>query len=301
MNAPLQNIKVVGNISSSLGEGPLWNKKNNKIYWIDILYGHLHSFDPQKNEQTTIELHQMIGSFSLSQNNKIIAALKEGIYWVDIQTGNKELIMQPEIQLPNNRFNDGKCDPAGRFWAGTMSLSEEKEAGSVYVIEKNKSTNELVSKKIISHTTISNGMAWNNDQNIFYFIDTPTFNIVAYDYDIATCEIKNKRVVVAIAPTEGYPDGMTIDAEGMLWVAHWDGWQVSRWNPNNGEKLMSIKLPVAKITSCTFGGPTLNDLYITSASVGLSEQALKEQPLAGALFVLPNCGYTGLPAFEFLR
>lgn len=301
MNAPLQNIKVVGNISSSLGEGPLWNKKNNKIYWIDILNGHLHSFDPQKNEQTTIELHQMIGSFSLSQNNKIIAALKEGIYWVDIQTGNKELIMQPEIQLPNNRFNDGKCDPAGRFWAGTMSLSEEKEAGSVYVIEKNKSTNELVSKKIISHTTISNGMAWNNDQNIFYFIDTPTFNIVAYDYDIATCEIKNKRVVVAIAPTEGYPDGMTIDAEGMLWVAHWDGWQVSRWNPNNGEKLMSIKLPVAKITSCTFGGPTLNDLYITSASVGLSEQALKEQPLAGALFVLPNCGYTGLPAFEFLR
>lgn len=301
MNAPLQNIKVVGNISSSLGEGPLWDEKNNKIYWIDILNGHLHSFDPQKNEQTTIELHQMIGSFSLSQNNKIIAALKEGIYWVDIQTGNKELIMQPEIQLPNNRFNDGKCDPAGRFWAGTMSLSEEKEAGSVYVIEKNKSTNELVSKKIISHTTISNGMAWNKDQNIFYFIDTPTFNIVAYDYDIATCEIKNKRVVVAIAPTEGYPDGMTIDAEGMLWVAHWDGWQVSRWNPNNGEKLMSIKLPVAKITSCTFGGPTLNDLYITSASVGLSEQALKEQPLAGALFVLPNCGYTGLPAFEFLR
>ena len=173
MKAPLQNIKVVGNIYSSLGEGPLWDEKNNKIYWIDILNGYLHSFDPQKNEQNTIELHQMIGSFSLSQNNKIIAALKEGIYWVDIQTGNKELIMQPEIQLPNNRFNDGKCDPAGRFWAGTMSLSEEKEAGSVYVIEKNKSTNELVSKKIISHTTISNGMAWNKDQNIFYFIDTP--------------------------------------------------------------------------------------------------------------------------------
>ena len=299
MKTPLQNFEVVGTVISLLGEGPLWDKKTSKIYWVDILNGRLHSHHPESKEQNTLTLGQLIGSFACSNSNKIIAALKEGIYWVDIQTGNKELIIDPEITLPNNRFNDGKCDPAGRFWAGTMSLTEEKELGSVYVMEQNTTTQKIAAKKVISNTTISNGMAWSRDHKTFYFIDTPTFQIVAYDYDIANGEIKNKRVAVAIQSTEGFPDGMTIDTEGMLWVAHWGGWQVSRWNPATGEKLASIKLPVAKITSCTFGGPQLTDLYISSARVGLSEQELAQQPLAGALFVVPNCGYQGLPAYEF--
>lgn len=300
MKAPLENIEVVGAVSSLLGEGPVWDAKQEIIYWIDILNGHLHSYQPKNKIQKTIPLNQLIGSYALSSNGKIIAALKEGIYWVDKQTGDKELIIQPETELPNNRFNDGKCDPAGRFWAGTMSLTEDKEAGSVYVVEKNKNTKIVSSKKVISNVTISNGMAWSKDVGTFYYIDTPSSEVVAYDYDLNTGQIKNKRVVITIPVSEGLPDGMTIDTEGMLWVAHWGGWQVTRWNPYTGEQLYAIPLPAAKITSCTFGGPHLSDLYISSAKVGLSSQELLEQPLAGSLFVVPNCGYQGFAAYEFL-
>ncbi len=300
MKAPLENIEVVGAVSSLLGEGPVWDAKQGIIYWIDILNGNLHSYHPKNKIQKTIALNQLIGSYALSPNDKIIAALKDGIYWVDKSTGQKELIVQPETGLSNNRFNDGKCDPAGRFWAGTMSLSEDKEAGSVYVMEKNNATQNITSKKVISNVTISNGMAWSKDGSTFYFIDTPSSEVVAYDYNLSTGQIKNKRVVISIPVAEGYPDGMTIDTEGMLWVAHWGGWQVTRWNPNTGEQLFAIPLPAAKITSCCFGGPHLTDLYISSAKVGLSSQEILEQPLAGSLFVLPNCGFQGFPADEFL-
>jgi len=293
-------MELVGNISSILGEGPVWDAKEGFIYWIDILNGHLHSYQPNSKIQRTIQLEQMIGSYALSSNGEIIAALKEGIYWVNKQTGHKEFIIQPEIKLPNNRFNDGKCDPAGRFWAGTMSISEDKEAGSVYVFEKNKDSSRIDSKKVISNVTISNGMAWSRDGGTFYYIDTPTSEIVAFDYDLNTGQVHNKRVIICIPTKQGYPDGMTIDTEGMLWVAHWGGWKVSRWNPNTGKELHSISIPAAKITSCTFGGEHLTDLYITSAKVGLSEQELLEQPFAGALFVVPNCGFQGYSAEEFL-
>jgi sugar lactone lactonase YvrE len=122
---------------------------------------------------------------------------------------------------------------------------------------------------------------------------------VSYQFNKITGDISNRKVVLKIPQEDGHPDGMTIDTEGMLWIAHWDGWQITRWDPNTGEKLSHIKLPVSRVTSCTFGGPELTDLFITSARIGLTDEALKEQPLAGALFVIRNCGYQGLPAFEF--
>ena len=301
MTSSQLNIEVVGSKISLLGEGPVWDAKQGIIYWIDILKGQLYSLHPKTNTQASIALNQKIGSFALSDHGKIIAALKEGIYWVDKTSGQKELIITPEKHLPNNRFNDGKCDPAGRFWAGTMSLTEEKEAGSLYCIEKNKQTGLIESKKMIADLTISNGMAWSRDGKTFYFIDTPTYEIVSYDYDLNTGSIENKKIVVNIDAADGFPDGMTIDAEGMLWVAHWGGWQVTRWNPVTGKKLSSIQLPAAKITSCTFGGDNLTDLYISSARVGLTDAALAQQPLAGSLFVVKNCGYKGLPANEFSK
>jgi len=175
-----------------------------------------------------------------------------------------------------------------------MSLSEEPNAGSVYVVEKDLS----ISKRIES-VTISNGMAWSINHKTFYFIDTPTFEVVAYDFNKHSGNINNKRTIIKIANEDGYPDGMTIDNEGMLWIAHWDGWQVTRWDPNSGEKIYSIQLPVAKVTSCTFGGENYGDLYITSAKVGLREDELEKQPLSGSLFILRNCGFKGMPAFEF--
>ncbi len=277
-----------------LAEGPVWDAQRNMIYWVDILNGGIHEFSPEQKTHKTIPVHQMIGAVAVCTNGNFIAALQNGFAFIDRVSGEIKIIEDPESHLPANRFNDGKCDPAGRFWAGTMSLKDEPNMGNVYTIE-----NDVKAIKKIEAVSISNGMAWSLDHQTFYYIDTPTLEIKAYDYEKTTGVISNKRIIIKIAIEEGYPDGMTIDNEGMLWIAHWGGWQVTRWNPASGEKLYSIKLPVAKVTSCTFGGEGLEDLYITSAKVGLTEDELKEQPLAGSLFVIHNCGFKGMPAFEF--
>lgn len=287
-------IDVVVDHTCILGEGPVWDAKRNVICWIDILNGIIHQYSPQQKTRTTIPVYQMIGSIAVCTNGNFIAALQNGFAFIDRESGEIKMIADPECHLPNNRFNEGKCDPAGRFWAGTMSLSEDGGAGSVYAIH-----NDLKHVKKISDVTISNGMAWSADHQIFYYIDTPALEIVAYDYEKETGHISNKRAIIKIADKDGYPDGMTIDSDGMLWIAHWDGWQVTRWNPQNSVKLNTIQLPVAKVTSCTFGGDKFEDLYITSAKVGLTENELEQQPLAGSLFVIHNCGFNGIPAFEF--
>ena len=287
-------MDVVIEHKCELGEGPLWDAKCKVICWIDILKGEIHEYSLQQKTHRTISVHQMIGSVAVCANGNFIAALQSGFGFVDRISGEVTMIADPEAHLPANRFNEGKCDPAGRFVAGTMSLSEDPQAGSVYILENNLS----VTKKI-ENVTISNGMAWSKDHQTFYYIDTPTLEVSAYDYNKSTGHIKNKKTIIKIPKEDGSPDGMTIDNEGMLWVAHWDGWQITRWNPGTGKKLYQIKMPVARVTSCTFGGENLNDLYITTARKGLSEDELQKQPLAGSLFVIRSCGFKGMSAFEF--
>ena len=277
-----------------LGEGPVWNEKRKCIYWVDVLNGKIHQFFPASGKHQTLDVGQMVGCIAVSSEGDFIAGLKNGIAFIDPKRGTVEMIATPEQDLPNNRFNDGKCDPAGRFWAGTMSLTENNRAGNLYRIDSDGSV-----RKMIEGVTISNGLAWTKDKKKFYYIDTPTQEVVAYDFNADTGNIKNKRSVIKIPQDEGFPDGMTIDSDDMLWIAHWGGWQVSRWNPSTGEKLLYISLPAAKITSCTFGGDFFQDLYITSAKVHLGEAELRAQPLAGSLFVVRNCGYSGLPAIEY--
>ena len=262
-------LEIVVNQTCLLAESPVWDAKHKVICWVDILKGEIHEYSPEQKTHRTIEVHQMIGSIAVCTNGNFTAALQNGFAFIDRTTGEVKMIADLENHLPSNRFNDGKCDPTGRFWAGTMSLSEEPNAGSVYVIEK-----DLSITKRIESVTISNGMAWSVDHQTFYYIDTPTFEVVAYDYDKSTGQIINKKTVIKIPKEDGYPDGMTIDNKGMLWMAHWDGWQVTRWNPNSGEKLCCIELPVARVTSCIFGGENLEDLYITSAKVGLTKDEL---------------------------
>jgi len=281
-----------------LGEGPVWDATNNSICWVDILNGVIHECSPSKNQHLKMPVKDMVGAIALCTSGNFLAALKSGLAFINRASGEVKMLHHPEAHLPENRFNDGKCDPAGRFWVGTMAVSERKEAGSVYMIEK-----DLSHSVKIAGVTISNGMAWSPDNKTFYFIDTPTFQVVAYDYDLKTGTIKNRRVVITVPKKEGFPDGMTIDTEGMLWIAYWDGWQLARWNPVTGEKLFSIPLPVARITSCTFGGEELQDLFITSASIGLTGKQHEEQPLAGSLFVVRDCGFQGMETntFEFQK
>ena len=286
--------KVVAPHCCLLGEGPIWDDETKTIYWVDILNGNIHEFCTTENVHRTIQVNEIIGAVALCTNGDFLAALKSGLAFIKRLSGEVKMLHHPEVHLPANRFNDGKCDPAGRFWIGTMALAETSGAGNLYMIER-----DLSHSVKIEGVTISNGMAWSLDHKTFYYIDTPTFQVVAYDYDIETGDITNRKVAINIPEEEGFPDGMTIDIEGMLWIAHWDGWQVARWNPFTGEKLLSIPLPIARITSCTFGGENLQDLYITSASIGLTEKQHEEQPLAGALFVVKNCGFQGMETIAF--
>jgi sugar lactone lactonase YvrE len=277
-----------------LGEGPVWDIRLQAICWVDILRGEIHEYSPAENLHKTLVVHQMVGAVAICKNGHFLAALKNGFGFVDRKTGAVIMIANPETHLPGNRFNDGKCDPAGRFWAGTMSHTDEPEKGCLYLLDKN-----LTVTKKIEKVSISNGMAWSPDHNTFYYIDTPTQIVSAFNFDNTSGEIKNKRNIIQFSRNEGNPDGMTIDSDGMLWIAHWDGWQISRWNPETGEKIKSIRLPVSRVTSCCFGGGNLEDLYITSARTDLSNDQLTKQPLAGSLFVIRNIGFRGLPAFEF--
>lgn len=286
--------EVVTEHTCLLGESPVWNASNKKILWVDILQCEIHQYSILYNKHIVFRLDQMVGAIALNESEGIIAALQNGFAKINIETGAVEMIHNPEAHIINNRFNDGKCDPAGRFWAGSMPVSGNDYSGNLYVLDKDLS----VSVKI-KEVGCSNGLSWSPDNKTFYYIDTPTLQVAAYDYDITNASISNRRVVIEIPEVEGFPDGMTIDSEGMLWIAIWNGWKVMRWNPYNGQLLDSISLPVSKITSCTFGGDTMEDLYITSAKTGLSEKELKQQPLAGSLFVIKKCGYKGLNAFRF--
>lgn len=275
-------------------ESPVWDSKTNTISWVDIVNGTIFQYDPSTGKCDTLQTGQQVGAIAIRKSGGYIAALQNGFAEVNIESGALKFITDPESHLPGNRFNDGKCDPAGRFWAGTMSVAGEVNCASLYVLDS-----DLTVETKITGVSCSNGMAWSIDHSTFFFIDSPTRQVVAYDYDIVTGNISNERVAISIPIEDGMPDGMTIDSEGMLWIAIWGGGQVKRWNPITGKFISKFTLPCTNITSCTFGGENLTDLYVTTARMGLSGIQLKTQSLAGSLFVIQNCGHTGLPAFVF--
>jgi sugar lactone lactonase YvrE len=289
------NITPLCNHRSMLGEGPVWDAANHTILWVDIMGCAIHELNMKSNALRSISTPSMIGSFALCTDGNILAAMQDGFIFIDRITGAVSPLSDPEAAFPDNRFNDGKTDPAGRFWAGSMSLSGEKGTGNLYMVDQ-----QLNVKKQIENVSISNGLCWSLDQRSFYYIDTPTMEVVCYDYDNQTGEITNKTTVITIPAKEGYPDGMTIDSEGMLWIAHWEGWQVARWDPSTGNKIDSIHLPVSLVTSICFGGENMDDMFITSARVGLTDEQLAEEPLAGSSFIISKTGFKGFtfPAFN---
>jgi sugar lactone lactonase YvrE len=275
---------------SALGEGALWHLQNRVLYWVDIDPGLVHVYDPVTGRNRTVSVGQPVGTVVPRAKGGVMVALRDGIGTLGLETGKLDIIASPEKDLAGNRFNDGKCDPAGRFWAGTLG----KSGGSLYRMDKNRTV-----KKVFGGVRTSNGIAWSLDKRTMYFIDTPTGEVAAFDYDDATGEVANRRVAVKVPPENGHPDGSTLDADGNLWVAHWDGWNVTCYDVKTGKALRTIRIPCARVTSCAFGGPDLDTMYITTARVGISAEALKEQPLAGGLFRI-RPGVRGIPAPEFL-
>lgn len=236
---------------------------------------------------------QMIGTVVPAESGKMIVALENGLYQLDPTTGSKKFIANPEEDIPGNRFNDGKCDPAGRFWAGTMSKTGEKEAGALYRLDADGSVTKMIDK-----VTTSNGIVWSQDHTKMYYIDTPRRKVMAWDYELETGNISNPQTAVGIPQNMGYPDGMTIDTEGNVWIALWNGSAVGCWNPETGELIQTIDIPAKNVTSCAFGDEDLGTLYITTARQGTSEEELEKYPHAGGVFkVRPDVN--GMEAFFF--
>jgi sugar lactone lactonase YvrE len=288
-----EEVKLAYESKSLLGECPSWDHRRHVLYWVDIDRHIIHVFDPTTGVDRRINIGQEVGCVAPRRAGGLIAALKGGFAFVDIESETCQLLIDPESHLAGNRFNDGKCDPAGRFWAGTMcrqeDLSSPQKTGSLYCLFP-----DLTIRTMVSGITTSNGLAWSGDGRHLYHIDTPTRAVCRYDYDLATADISNKIEAVRIPAEMGYPDGMTIDEEGMLWIALWGGGCISRWSPKDGKLLQTVEVPAPNVTSCTFGGLHLDELYITTARKATEGDALKTNPKAGSLFRLKT-DVKGLP------
>lgn len=285
--------ELVVDAHAALGEGPWWDCRASLLYWLDIRGERLHIFDPDKCADRELDLESVPGAVVGRSQGGLLMAMKDGFAFVDPITGAASPICDPEADIPGNRFNDGKCDSRGRLWAGTMDEAEKEGVGSLYSLDA-----DLSCRRLISGVGISNGLAWSADDKTMYYIDTPTRRVDAFDFDVEEGRISRRRTVIEVPRSVGYPDGMTIDEEGMLWVALWEGWGLCRWDPRTGRLLERVDVPVAKATSCAFGGQALDRLYITTASIGLRPNRSKSQPHAGGLFVMEP-GVRGLPAVPF--
>jgi sugar lactone lactonase YvrE len=287
-------VESVLDARATLGEGALWDAASQRLLWVDILGKRVGLFDPQAQENIMLQLDTFVGTVVPTAGGGLMVAVREGFARLDRATGMLSRLDRPPGHDPSVvRFNDGKCDPFGRFWAGTMAVDEGPGRGALYCLNPDGRI-----RRMLEPVSISNGIAWSLDRRRMYYIDTLARSVVVFDYDFDTGEISNQRLAFEVPEKLGYPDGMTIDADGMLWIALWDGWAVSRWHPGSGRLLATVSLPVSRVTSCAFGGPDLTTLYITSARVGLSSAELERQPLAGGLFSL-RTETTGLRAFTY--
>jgi sugar lactone lactonase YvrE len=277
------NVQCVWPASAELGEGPVWVAREAAIYWVDIKRSLLHRYRPgmaeDASEKHSWQLECQLSALAPRAAGGFVAATREGfaLLFVDGEQVMIEPLGGPEADIPGNRFNDGKLDPRGRFWAGTMDDGETEPSGALYRLDP-----DLGWRQLDAGYVITNGPAFSPDGRTLYHTDTLQRTVYAFDLE-AGGALRNKRVFLQLPNNAGYPDGMTVDAEGCLWVCHWGGWGITRFSPA-AEAIGRIELPVANITSCTFAGPELDQLYITSARKGLSEAELARQPLAGGLF-----------------
>ena len=286
-------VNLLVDARALVGEGPIWDETNQVLYWVDILSSQLYCYNPATGENCSWDVGQHVGTVVLRKAGGLMLALRDGFASFDLTSGQVTMIADPEADKPGNRFNDGKCDPAGRFWAGTMAYVDQTTQGSLYRLDA-----DLRVHRLLGDIAISNGIVWSLDQRTMYYIDSMAYTVRAYDYDNATGDLANERVVVKVEAGMGLPDGMAIDAEGMLWVAHFGGSCVRRWDPQTGAVLSQIDLPTAQITACAFGGPDLDTLYITSAANGYTAADFAREPYAGGLFVAKP-GVKGTLTFAF--
>lgn len=268
-------------IKSKLGEGAFWNHQEQRLYWVDIEGKKVHLFDPSKNTNTTFDTPSRVGTIVPKNKEEAVIALEDGIYMINTSNGEITLLSDVESDMMFNRFNDGKCDPNGNLWIGSMHLDQSAPKASLYKVDE-----KGLAKKMLDSVTISNGIVWTKDRRTMYYIDTPTGHIRAFDFDAYHSTISNERVVVIIPESLGFGDGMAIDAEDKLWVGLWNGNAVARFDPISGELIEKIEVPAHNVTSCSFGGNNFDTLYITTSSLDMTEKEKMKYPFAGSLFMV---------------
>lgn len=275
------NVEQITPVLCTLGEGPLWHVREQALYWVDIEEKCYHTLDYASGQVDRFDVGHQIGCLAFRASGGLLMAVDVGLAWWDPAARFLDLFSDPEADNPDRapRFNDGAVDPGGRFWAGTIAEESETNPNAIlYRLDVDHSVHVME-----TGIGVSNGLGWSPDHRTMYYADSPKRVIYAYDYDKASGDIANRRVLVRLLDDDGFPDGLTVDQDGTIWCAIWDGWRVMRFAPDGGV-IAALPMPVQRPTSCMFGGPDLDELYITSARYGLSETQRRAQPAAGGLF-----------------
>jgi L-arabinonolactonase len=284
----MPEIECLVEAKNTLGEGVIWNPREQAIYWADSKgEPRIQRLDRKTGTVDEWAMPDLLGSFVFRAQGGVVVGLKSGFHFVDLETGAVELIVDPEPGLPENRLNDGKCDRKGRYWCGSLDDGGGRN-GSLYRLDP-----DLNCHRMDSGVAVSNGIAWSPDNRTMYYSDSRSRSCYNFDFDIETGAISNKRVFVTTEGIAGRIDGATVDADGFYWCAHIGDWQIAKYDPA-GEIVDTIRLPVEHPTMCSFGGPDLDILYVTCCTQFLQEGEAKEQPLAGALFAIHGTGAKGI-------
>jgi sugar lactone lactonase YvrE len=271
-------LELVADARATLGEGPVWDEVRGVLWWVDITAGQVRQFDPSTGDDRAMDVGSPVGAVALRRNGTLLAALADGLATLDPGGGSMRTLLRLDADEGCLRCNDGKCDPAGRFWVERMALDAAPGAGALLRVDP-----DLTVSTHLTGLTVPNGLGWSPDGRTMFFVDSTWREVRAYPYDPATGTMGDGRILARLPDDGSVPDGLTVDEEGHLWVSRWGGSCVVRVAPD-GSVVDRIQLPVTRVTSCTFGGRDLGDLYITTARGGADAADLAREPLAGGLF-----------------
>ena len=286
------DVRCVANPRALVGEGPVWDDRRQALWWIDVKDPRLFRYDPASGKNLELNMPERIGCIALRAGGGLIGAFVTGFKWIDPETGAVTPIVDPEPDRPGNRFNDGKCDRRGRLFAGTMDNAEVACTGTLYRLDP-----DLSVQVMCTGVHLSNGLGWSPDDRVLYYTDSLRRTIWAYDYDLETGAISNRRTFARVPEEAGVPDGLCVDADGYVWSAHWGGWRLTRYAPD-GRVERVVKMPVPQPSCPAFGGPDLDVLYVSSAAIEMTPADFAKAPDGGGLFALDVC-VRGLPGNRF--
>lgn len=284
---PLRNVLAA---RARLGEGPSWDAEAGVLWWVDIHNHRVHRFDPAAGEDTVYEVGETVGCAHPAADGRVVLGLRRGVALLDPATGAVEPLATLLPERPGLRLNDGKCDARGRLWVGSMS--KEEGGAALFRVDPDGGVHEAA-----GGLTLSNGLGWSPDGATLYLTDSPAKTILAFDFDADAGTLSGRRVFADLSGPDSVPDGLAVDSEGCVWSAQWGGASLVRFAPDGGE-LLRVMMPVPNPTSCAFGGSGGTELYVTTASIGMTEDEVDDAFESGDLFVL-RPGVAGPPAARF--